>query len=1051
VTPRILQHRGGGGPWRHGARAGLVAGVLLLVLVAPASACPGDCDSNGQVSVDEIMRGVNIALGIRPPSDCEAFDTNVDGQVTIDEILAAVDVALGNGCRATPTPIFPADYRATYTEVRDCRLSLEHGGVMVRVLANAVAAQPYVDLANPLPVGSIVVKEEYSGTTCDDTSFVRWRAMRKESPGFDPVDGDWHWQWVEADRSVTFDDKSTCITCHTRPECLARDHMCTVGNAPGSPRLGLVLSKLPPALLSVSGTSASDVYAVGADPGDGFGPYVLHYDGDRWRRLDTGASGALWWISVAPIDGDFYMAGEGGLILRYDPVTTTFTRQMTPGSDTMFGIWGSARNNIWAVGGNPTDEQHGGVIWHFDGNLWSAWDVTGIRPGGIPALFKVWGHNDLDVYAVGAQGETLHFDGTGWSELTSPTTQPLFTVHGNGSIVVATGGFLDGVILEREGDAFVERQAVGTPQMNGVYVPSDGQAVAVGIAGNYERRTGTEWQQQSPAVQTAADFHAVWVDPEGGAWAVGGDLSTALKDGVLAYAGSRTIGAEIIPLSACPPGAPIGTTTVSYANQIRPLLDQAGCLASSCHGGPFPSSNYDLQSYIGFFGPGVEAKALKACDIVPGQPDASYVIEKLNPGPRLGVQMPNSRPPLSPEQIDLVRTWILEGASDDSPPTPSPTPTLTRPVTLTPTPTPTSNVIGTATQPPPTLSASCQQTGVICTVAGTGKQQFDGDGHPALLTSFYFPFEVIFDAQNDPLVLDWNNLRVRRIDPAGTIETILGTGFEAFPVDGGLGVDTPLHHASDIKFDTLGRLYVAGDHVPVVFRMGTDNRVFTIAGTTDFGNTGDGGPALQATFTTPFGVLPMADGSFYVADIDANVVRYVNHDGVINTVAGTGSPGYSGDDGPGPAARLAGPGRMAADADGNIYWCETKNHVIRRLAPGGTIGTFAGVGTRGYSGDDGPAIQAQFDTPYDLAFAPNGDLYVADSGNHAIRRIDHNGTITTVVGDGTGGFGGDGGMARSAELNRPSGVSFDVNGSMWIADTFNERVRRVWKFLDLNS
>src|SRR5262249_17724997 len=153
-----------------------------------------------------------------------------------------------------------------------------------------------------------------SGSGCADANLLQWRAMRKETPGFDSTDGDWHWQWVNADRSVRFDEKSTCIACHTRPDCLARDHMCTVaGNTPtptvAAGTLRLILKQLPAALISVTGTSASDVTTVGADPDDGFGPYVLHYDGQKWKRLRTGATGDLWWISVTPIGGAYYLAG----------------------------------------------------------------------------------------------------------------------------------------------------------------------------------------------------------------------------------------------------------------------------------------------------------------------------------------------------------------------------------------------------------------------------------------------------------------------------------------------------------------------------------------------------------------------------------------------------------------------------------------------------------------------------------------------------------------------------------------------------------------------
>ncbi|HEY3245583.1 MAG TPA: cytochrome P460 family protein [Phycisphaerae bacterium] len=126
-------------------------------------------------------------------------------------------------------PVFPANYRESYTEVRDCRFSIEHGGVTIRVLANSIAVQPYLDNADPLPVGSVLVKEEYSGEICtNDAMLVRWRVMRKEAPGFDPADGDWHWQNVAPDRRVIEDTNASCIACHRLQDCLARDYMCTL-------------------------------------------------------------------------------------------------------------------------------------------------------------------------------------------------------------------------------------------------------------------------------------------------------------------------------------------------------------------------------------------------------------------------------------------------------------------------------------------------------------------------------------------------------------------------------------------------------------------------------------------------------------------------------------------------------------------------------------------------------------------------------------------------------------------------------------------------------
>jgi hypothetical protein len=128
---------------------------------------------------------------------------------------------------AAVEPVFPENYRATFTEVRDCRLGIEHDGYSVRVLANEIARDGYLNNLRPLPVGSIVIKEEYDAADCaDDAVLVQWRAMRKESPGFDPGDGDWHWQRVLSDRRVVEDAKASCIGCHRDPDCTARDYMC---------------------------------------------------------------------------------------------------------------------------------------------------------------------------------------------------------------------------------------------------------------------------------------------------------------------------------------------------------------------------------------------------------------------------------------------------------------------------------------------------------------------------------------------------------------------------------------------------------------------------------------------------------------------------------------------------------------------------------------------------------------------------------------------------------------------------------------------------------
>ena len=1024
----------------------LAAGLATSVAAeAQTSGCGGDCDAGGSVTVDEIITCLNIALGSQAPATCEPCDASGDGSVTVDEIVASVNNAL-NGCpMPAPTPIFPANYRDDYVEVRDCRFSIEHGGVSIRVLVNEIGAAAYLANANPMPVGSVVVKEEFFGPDCDDAELARWRVMRKEEAGFDPADGDWAWQWVEPDRSVRFNDKSTCIGCHVAPACEARDKMCTEGPRESS-SWRFVLGDLDGALLSIAGTGVDDVYAVGADPDDGFGPLFLHYDGIRWERLDTGAAGDLWWISTEPVGGRYFLSGAGGLILEYDVGARRFTEHVGPSNEPiLYGIWAAATDHVWAVGGDPGDPRRGGLIRRFDGVAWEASDTTASRAGGVPTLFKVWGRSADDIWAVGFGGIALRYDGTAWVEVSSGTTRTLFTVHGNEEIVAASGGFIDGVIVEDGGDGFIQRNPPGTEQMNGVFVAPDGRGLAVGVAGSATLRSPFGWEVQDTGLRTSLDFHAGWVDPEGGLWAVGGDLTTALDLGTLAYSGRRQISGELVDVSPCPPGTLLPGATVSFQDDIVPLLERAGCSSIACHGGPFPSSGYSLATYAGAFGPGVQANLFGLCNVVPGDPDASYLIEKIQPGPRFGQQMPSLRPPLSTDDMELLRTWIIEGAGDDSPPTPTPTPTMsmqptaTRTATQPPPPTATS-------RPPPTLAAVCDQAGTVCTVAGTGFSRFDGDG-PALGRSFYFPIDITFDRQGRPLVMDWNNLRLRRINPDGHLETVMGLDYEDFPTDGALARDTPLHHASDVEFDAQGNLFVAGDHVPVVFRVGTNDRVFTVAGTSEYGYAGDGGPALAAELSTPFGVLPDGAGGLYIADVDAHVIRYVRPDGIIETFAGSGVRGYAGDGGPATAAELAGPARMELDAEGNLYFCETKSHVVRKVDTSGVIHTVAGTGARGYSGDGGPATAAELDTPYDIRFAPNGDLYVADTGNHAIRRIDASGTIETVVGNGVGGFAGDGGDLQSCVLNRPSAIEFGPDGSLWICDTLNHRVRRVAGFL----
>jgi hypothetical protein len=272
---------------------------------------------------------------------------------------------------------------------------------------------------------------------------------------------------------------------------------------------------------------------------------VLHYDGQNWKRLHTGSTGELWWISIVPIDGAFYLAGSNGKVLRHTLVSGVFERLITPGSETVFGVWGTTGENLWAVGGDLDNENTGGFVWRFDGTQWSVIDLSTIVPGGLPTLYKVWGRSADDVYVVGRLGLILHFDGSTWSRANTDTTRTLFTVNGDASQVIAVGGFGDAVIEELAGGSFVNRAPDGASQLNGIFFAPSGEPVAVGNAGTFARRTESGWQVQSTAFTTSWDFHATWVDAEGGVWAVGGNLASALNEGMLAYMGERTISTSV--------------------------------------------------------------------------------------------------------------------------------------------------------------------------------------------------------------------------------------------------------------------------------------------------------------------------------------------------------------------------------------------------------------------------------------------------------------------------------------------------------------------------
>jgi sugar lactone lactonase YvrE len=277
----------------------------------------------------------------------------------------------------------------------------------------------------------------------------------------------------------------------------------------------------------------------------------------------------------------------------------------------------------------------------------------------------------------------------------------------------------------------------------------------------------------------------------------------------------------------------------------------------------------------------------------------------------------------------------------------------------------------------------------------------------------------------------------------GTISTIAGSDpFGDFTGDGGPAIAAALNNPSGVAVMPDGGYLIADSGNDRVRRIFPDGTIRTVAGSGNYGSSGDGGPATSAALQAPIGVAAMPDGSFLIADAAAARVRRVSPTGIITTVAGTGTRGLSGDGGPATAAAIYDPQGVTATPDGGFLIADG-DYVVRRVSPTGIITTVAGTGTPGFSGDGGPATTAQLTSPNAVAVTADGGLLIADSGNRRIRRVSPTGIITTVAGTGVQGSSGDGGAATAAQLNNPTGLAATADGGFLIADWFGNRVRFV--------
>lgn len=305
-----------------------------------------------------------------------------------------------------------------------------------------------------------------------------------------------------------------------------------------------VFTDMPAAFLGVWGSGESDVWVVGAD--DGAGPWVLNYQGDVWSRKTTGQRGTLWWVSGQSSDR-VWMAGEAGLVLRYDRGSDRFTRiEGVPASVTLYGIFETPDGQVWTVGGNGD----GGRV--FSMALEDQAFTEEVLPEGAATgrFFKVWGRSGTDLWVVGVGGDILYRDGDGWQVFATPGGGRLTTVHGNAALTVAVGGFTEGLVVTLDEGGVTDTSPPETDPLNGVWVEGDGGLVAVGASGSVVERRGSVWRVPTGVPQSLDDYHAVYVDPTGGVWAVGGFLLVEpQRRGMVLHYG-RTVSQQIVTTSA---------------------------------------------------------------------------------------------------------------------------------------------------------------------------------------------------------------------------------------------------------------------------------------------------------------------------------------------------------------------------------------------------------------------------------------------------------------------------------------------------------------------
>ena len=335
----------------------------------------------------------------------------------------------------------------------------------------------------------------------------------------------------------------------------------------------------------------------------------------------------------------------------------------------------------------------------------------------------------------------------------------------------------------------------------------------------------------------------------------------------------------------------------------------------------------------------------------------------------------------------------------------------------------------------------------IATIAGNtvgfANDHLPGASGPAASANLFRPVRVFVDGWDNVYVADAGNNRIRMVDAGGTITNLAGNSSTEFMGDGEPAIYAGLFNPSGVFVDRWDHLYIADTaHHRIRGVHRHTGIIATIAGNGNFGFTGDNVPAVNISLAAPSDVYVDNANNIYISDTLNHRIRKVDTSGIITTIAGNGQDGFSGDGAPATRANLNHPGGIYVDKSGNLYIADRRNHRIRKVDASGTITTIAGNGQDGFSGDGGPASLASMSSPRDVCLDPEGNLYIADTDNHRIRKVDASGTITTIAGNGQDGFSGDGGPASLASLSGPQGVCI-AGSKLYIADTLNHRIRLV--------